>query len=486
MKLRLKLEQILLGLLVVGLGIQCRKDQANSNDSYPSMNTQRSIEFYHTNADGTVLFEQKNIMLQQDSSIADHVIEIDASRKYQSMQGFGFALTGGSATHIMAMNDTSRGKLLDELFGNKKGEIGLSYLRISLGGSDLDAQAFSYNDLPDGEKDLDQRNFSIDPDKKYLIPLLKEILKIKPDLLIMASPWSPPTWMKTNGSTIGGELNPVFYDSYALYFLKYLMAMKAEGIEIDAITLQNEPLHPGNNPSMHMTPKEQADFVKKSLGPLFKEKEIETKIIVYDHNADKPEYPIEVLSDPEANAFINGSAFHLYGGDIENLSEVHKAFPEKDIYFTEQWYSSEGKFEEDLKWHLREVLIGGSRNWASAIIEWNLSSNADLSPHTPGGCTKCLGAISIVGENITRNAGYYVMAHAAPFVVKGSKRIQSDFSEEIPNVTFLTPENKIVLILMNNSKQTLDFSVIQDKINFSDRIKIGDIKTYIWDKNEAK
>ena len=486
MNYRLSTKQIFLGLLVLVISIQCKKDQTTSNKSQTSSKQKKSIEMYHTNSDGTLLFKQENKLFEKDGLIAEHTIEIDASQGFQYMQGFGFALTGGSAEHIMSMNDIAKEKLLNELFGSQKGEIGLSYLRVSLGASDLDSRAFSYNDLPKGQKDLNQENFSIDPDKKYLIPLLKEILKIKPDLRIMASPWSPPTWMKTNGSTIGGNLDAAFYDSYALYFVKYLMAMKAEGIEIDAITLQNEPLHPGNNPSMHMTPAEQSDFVKKSLGPLFKEKGIKTKIIVYDHNADKPEYPIEVLSDTEANPYINGSAFHLYGGDIENLSQVHNAFPEKDIYFTEQWYNSEGKFKEDLLWHMREVLIGASRNWASAIIEWNLSSNLELMPHTPGGCTQCLGAISIEGDLVSRNAGYYVMAHAAPFVPKGSKRIQSGFHEAIPNVAFLTPENKIVLILMNNWHLAIDFNVIQDQIKFSDRIEVGSVKTYTWDKNKSK
>lgn len=486
MRLRLKPTIIFMAFIVLSLVIQCKKDRPNTIQSKDSMSPQKTVDIYHTNADGSILFEHQKIFLEQDSTIVEHIIKIDLYKSYQSMQGFGFALTGGSAEHIMRMDETAKLKLIKELFGKNKGEIGLSYLRISLGASDLDAQAFSYNDLPKGEKDINQEKFSIDPDRKYLIPLLKEILKINPELTLMASPWSPPTWMKTNGATIGGELDPAFYDSYALYFVKYIQAMKVEGIYIDAITLQNEPLHPGNNPSMHMTPIEQANFVKKSLGPLFKEKGIETKIIVYDHNADKPEYPIEVLSDQEANPYINGSAFHLYGGDIENLSKVHLAFPEKDIYFTEQWYSSEGEFDEDLLWHMREILIGGSRNWASAIIEWNLSSNPELTPHTPGGCTQCLGAISIDGDEIRRNAGYYVMAHAAPFVVKGSKRIQSSFSEEIPNVSYLTPQNKVILILMNNSKQTLSFNVMQDQTKFSDRIEVGGVKTYIWNKNETK
>ena len=163
--------------------------------------------------------------------------------------------------------------------------------------------------------------------------------------------------------------------------------MKAEGITIDAITPQNEPLHDGNNPSMVMTADQQADFIKNHLGPAFRAAGLQTKIVIYDHNADKPDYPITVLSDPAANAFINGSAFHLYAGDINALSTVHNAFPDKDIYFTEQYTASNGNFGGDLKWHLKNVIIGSMRNWSKTALEWNLANNAQFGPHTPGGCT---------------------------------------------------------------------------------------------------
>jgi glucosylceramidase len=243
-------------------------------------------------------------------------ITIDPAQKFQTIDGFGFALTGGSATHMVKMSAPARNALIRELFATDGDHIGTSYLRVSIGASDLNAYVFSYDDMPAGKTDTGMVHFDLGPDKQDVIPILKEILKVNPAIRIMGSPWSPPAWMKTNNDTRGGSLKPEYYASYAKYFVKYIQEMKKQGIHIDAITVQNEPLHPGNNPSLYMPAPEQALFVKKHLGPAFRQAGINTKIIIYDHNADKPEYPISILDDPEAKQYIDGSAFHLYGGKI--------------------------------------------------------------------------------------------------------------------------------------------------------------------------
>ena len=177
-------------------------------------------------------------------------IEIDPSKTYQSIDGFGYTLTGGSAQVINQLNSTKRQELLQELFGSGQNSISISYLRISIGASDLDSAPFTYNDLPSGQTDLNLEKFSLAPNMNDVIPMLKEILAINPNIKIIATPWSPPVWMKDNASFIGGSLQPKYYGVYAQYFVKYIQQMKAEGISIDAITPQNEPLHPGNNPSL--------------------------------------------------------------------------------------------------------------------------------------------------------------------------------------------------------------------------------------------
>ncbi|MES1223283.1 MAG: glucosylceramidase, partial [Bacteroidota bacterium] len=169
--------------------------------------------------------------------------------------------------------------------------------------------------MPEGQTDTALSHFDLGPDHADVIPVMKEILKINPKIKIVGSPWSPPAWMKTNHDTRGGRLIPAYYKVYANYLAKYIFAMGKEGIRIDAITIQNEPLHPGNNPSLLLTAPEQTDFIKYHLGPLFRKLHIDTKIIIYDHNADRPDYPIYILDDKEARKYIDGSAFHLYNGE---------------------------------------------------------------------------------------------------------------------------------------------------------------------------
>ncbi|WP_432710127.1 glycoside hydrolase family 30 protein, partial [Pedobacter sp.] len=275
-----------------------------------------------TTGDQRALLAKQNVTLSFSDAIDQRqTIDIDDSRQFQSIDGFGYTLTGGSATLINNLGEKEKDALLQELFSPEGNGIGVNYLRISIGASDLSATTFSYNDLPEGQTDIKQEKFSIEKEMTDLIPILKKIVAINPKLLILGSPWSAPVWMKDNNSFKGGSLKSEFYQSYATYFVKYIRAMQKQGITIDAITIQNEPLHPGNVPSMYMDAKGQATFIKTALGPLFKKEGIKTKIILYDHNADKPEYPISILDDPEAKQYVDGSAFHLYGGTIDALSK---------------------------------------------------------------------------------------------------------------------------------------------------------------------
>ena len=408
-------------------------------------------------------------------------ILIDETKKYQSIDGFGFALTGGSAMNMMKMSKSARAVLLKELFAVDKNNIGTSYLRLSIGASDLNAYVFSYDDIAAGETDTALVHFNLGPDKQDVIPVLKEILAINPAIKIMGSPWSPPVWMKTNHDTKGGSLLPEFYHAYAKYFVKYILAMKKQGIRIDAVTVQNEPLHPGNNPSLFMPANEQALFVKDHLGPAFRKAHLTTKIIIYDHNADKPDYPVSILNDPQAKKYIDGSAFHLYGGEISALSKVHEAHPDKNLYFTEQWVGAPGNFSKDIREHIEKLIIGASRNWSKTVIEWNLAADAKQNPHTDrGGCTSCLGAVTISHDSITRNPAYYIIAHAAKFVRPGSVRIASTMPEGISNVAFKTPAGKRVLIVLNTSDVTKTFDISWQTQSLTQSLSAGAVATYIW------
>ncbi len=406
-------------------------------------------------------------------------IEVDSNQAFQTMDGFGFTLTGGSAYLINRLPATEKAALLRELFSNDENAIGVSYLRLSMGASDLDASVFSYNDLAAGQTDINLDKFTLAPDKTDLIPLLKEIIAIQPAIKLLATPWSAPVWMKDNNSSINGSLQIQYYDVYAKYFVKYIQQMKAEGITIDAITPQNEPLNPHNNPSMVMSALEQTNFIKNNLGPAFQTAGLATKIITYDHNCNKPDYPISILNDAAAKPFIDGSAFHLYEGTIDALSTVKTAHPDKNIYFTEQYTASTGNFGGDLKWHLKNVLIGATRNWSRTVLEWNLANDAGFGPHTPGGCTTCKGALTI-GPGITRNVAYYIIAHASKFVPAGSTRIASNSVGELNSVAFKTPAGKKIAIVENDG---VNMSTINIKYKGSwatTTLPAGAVATFIW------
>ena len=409
------------------------------------------------------------------------MIEIDTTQRFQSIDGFGYTLTGGSAYLLHEKLATAtRNELLNELFSTDNEGIGVSYLRISIGASDLDDHVFSYIDLPPGDKDPTLSKFSLAEDRKHLIPVIKEILLINPEVKIIGSPWSAPAWMKTNNSPKAGNLKKEFYRAYANYLVKYVQEMAKEGIAIEAITIQNEPENPHNNPSMVMTATEQAEFIKDYLGPAFVQNAIKTKIVIFDHNCDHPEYPIAILDDPQAKKYIDGTAFHLYLGEITALSEVQKAHPDKNIYFTEQWTSSEGKFDGDLRWHVKNLIVGATRNWSRTVLEWNLAADPRQNPHTDdGGCTQCLGALTI-GDRIHRNVAYYVIAHASKFVRPGSVRIASTISDGLPNVAFNTPGGNRVLIVLNDTESTNKFEIKFDSRYATVSLLPGSVGTFVW------
>jgi glucosylceramidase len=343
----------------------------------------------------------------------------------------------------------------------------------------MSSAPYTYDDLASGQTDVPLAHFSLNSEMTDLIPLLKEIIAINPDIKILGSPWSAPVWMKTNNSFVGGDLNVAYYEVYANYFVKYIQAMAAEGITMDAITMQNEPLNPYNNPSMSMSSAQQANFLRNHLGPAFANAGITTKIILYDHNCDMISYPLSVLADPGARAYADGSAFHLYGGSITALNEVHDAWPDKNIYFTEQYTSSTGDFGGDLNWHVKNLIVGATRNWSRNVLEWNLANNASMGPHTMGGCTTCQGALTF-GTTITRNVSYYIIAHASKFVRPGSVRIESNIAGSLQNVAFQRPDGKKVLIVLNDSGDSQTFNIrYKDKI-VTTSLGGGSVATFVW------
>lgn len=455
----------------------------SSYKSVPELSTTiNNVDFWLTNSNKNIYLQKQNEILKFGTTAAIYpTVEVDESQTYQTIDGFGFTLTGGSAQSINTLNAQKRQELLQELFGKNDNSISISYLRISIGASDLNATPFTYNDLPSGQTDVTLSQFSLAPDKNDVIPMLKEILVINPQIKIIATPWSAPIWMKDNNGFVGGSLKPEYSGVYANYFVKYIQKMKEEGISITAITPQNEPLHPGNNPSMYMTALQQADFIKNHLGPAFANANLNTKIIIYDHNCNKPDYPLTILNDAGANSYVDGSAFHLYEGDVSVLSTVHNTYPNKNLYFTEQYTGTSGTFEGDLKWHLKNVVIGSMRNWSKTAFEWNLANDANFRPYTPGGCSTCKGALTINGaDNFDRNVGYYIIAHASKFVPAGSIRIGSNQTGNLNTVAFKTPEGEKVLIVENDGNVREVFNIKYKGRWLVSSLESGAVATFSW------
>jgi glucosylceramidase len=444
----------------------------------------RPVEQWLTTADRAQAMQRQPALAFKAARPALPTIEIDAGKAFQPIDGFGFAVTGGSAQLIMKMSPAARGALLQEIFGRGPGRLGVHAIRISIGSSDLDDHVFTYDDMPAGREDPELARFSIDEDRKALIPLLREILAIDPGIHILASPWSAPGWMKTNGLPKAGGLKPEAYDAYARYLVRYLQAMKAAGVPIEAVTLQNEPQNPKNTPSMVMTAEEQARLIGDHVGPAFRAAGLPTRIIAFDHNCDDPGYAMTVLGDAKAGAFTYGSGFHLYEGDASAMSGVHDAHPDKHLYLTEQMVIDDleaGK-PSPIAEPASRVVIGAMRNWAESVLLWNLAADPGFGPHTSdGGCTVCQGAVTIDGDKVSRNAAYYAVAQASSFVTPGSRRIASTVPDpELPNVAWRTPEGRIVLLVANRGRTARSFAILDRGRSVSATLSPGSASTFIW------
>jgi glucosylceramidase len=468
-----------------------------------------SVESWVTNPDRSALFRKQsdNIVFSNITGSRGSTIIIDEASRFQEIDGFGFALTGGSAELLMKMTPSARSAVLKELFASDDNNIGVSYIRLTIGASDLNSFVFSYDDLKEGETDFELNKFTLSMDLNDVIPVMKEILSINADIKILGSPWSAPVWMKTNGNIRGGALKKECYDVYARYFVKYIQAMKGQSITIDAITVQNEPLNSNNTPSMQWFWQEHADFIKNNLGPALNKAGLNTKIILFDHNLDRIDYPLAMLNDPDVSKYADGSGFHHYGGEINAMNNMHLARPDKNLYFTEQMViERQGDKAISISDQVLRLIITTTRSWSKNAILWNLAADPKNDPHTDnGGCSMCQGAVTIDGENITRNIAFYVIAHASKFVRPGSIRIASTYTGDksisltedeehpgikratvientqvLPNVAFRTPDGKIVIIVVNNTWSVNSFRLQYRGQAAGFRLSPGAVGTYVW------
>jgi glucosylceramidase len=476
----------LLYLLFAFAGSACSKNSINNNTGNNNGGDDTTgvtkVDVWQTSGDKIRLL-QKTATLSMKAGISNTgnlpQININTNETYQTIEGFGAALTWSSA-YVLNHNlpADARTQLLNDLF--TKNGIGIGYIRLTIGASDFSPGDYSYDDHPG---DTLMQQFSLDKERTDLLPVLKEVVSVNPNIKIVASPWSPPAWMKTSNSMEGGHLLEKYYDAYARYFVKYIQEMKTEGIMIDAITIQNEPLYgTAAYPCMFMYANEQKEFIRDHLGPLFKQNNINTKIILYDHNWDVPLYGDTILNDADAAQYVAGTAFHAYAGEVTAMGQLHNLHPDKDLFFTE--LSGGGwapNFADNLKWFTENLTIGAARTWSKIVLLWNLALDENNGPKN-NGCQDCRGVVTVASNGtVTKNEEYYILGHAGKFLQPGAKRCSStDVGQDIHNVVFINPDNSKVLIAVNTSNTGKPVFVSENGKAFSTTLIPGDIYTFYW------
>ncbi len=401
-----------------------------------------------------------------DSSAVIARIDVDADSTFQSIVGFGAALTDASAWLLhTALGDSARAALMRELFGRdstaRHAGIGLSFVRVTIGASDFSRSHYSLDDLPagapPGARDDSLAHYSFAPVREHVLPLLQQARALNPSLSVMATPWSAPAWMKSTHSLIQGTLRPDAYPAFAAYLGRVVADFDASGVPVAFLSVQNEPhFEPADYPGMRFPPEARADFLAHHLGPLLASRNSATRVLDWDHNWDQPESPLAVLGDSAARPFVAGVAWHCYGGDVSAQSTVHDAYPDKDAYFTEcaggEWAPDWG---DNLRWNTRTLIIGATRNWARGVVLWNLALDEHHGPHT-GGCNDCRGVLAIDTRSgtVSRNPEYYALAHASRFVRPGAWRIASTSpAGDLESVAFRNADDSSrVLLVVNLAK----------------------------------
>ncbi|MEJ5090338.1 glycoside hydrolase family 30 protein [Sphingobacterium faecium] len=488
--------------MIYTLLLSCLMTATSCNrDSYTpsaidSIKDNGDITIYTTTNTRSQDFSKGFIDFSTKFNMSPNTITLDPTQKFQTMDGFGAAITGSTCYNLMKMTQEDRTKFLTETFSDDKG-MGMNYIRIAIGCSDFSLSEYTCWDKEGKE------NFALQSEEKqYVLPVLKEILAINPSIKIMGSPWTAPKWMKVNNLTdlkpfdswTSGQLNPKYYQDYGWYFVQWLQAMKKEGIHVSSITVQNEPLNRGNSASMYMTWQEQQAFIKQALGPQLKAASLDTKIYAFDHNynydniADQNDYPVKIYNDAGAASFIAGAAFHNYGGDKAELLDIHNQRPDKELVFTEtsigEW--NEGRnLEKRLMEDMREVALGTVNNWSRAVIVWNLMLDNDKGPNRDGGCQTCYGAVDISKSNfkkITRNSHYYIVGHLSAVVKSGAVRIGASgyTAEGLIYTAFKNIDGSYALVLLNDANENRKITINDTKNHFSYEVPAKSVVSYRW------
>ncbi|HVU69322.1 MAG TPA: RICIN domain-containing protein [Ktedonobacteraceae bacterium] len=449
-----------------------------------------TVAVWLTTPDQTkLLAQQGNLTFSSSIGSNSTTITVNDGTAYQQMVGFGASITDSSAWLMYnKLSSAQRSALMNQLFSTSSG-IGLAFLRQPIGSSDLSLNEYTYDDLSSGT-DPNLTHFSISHDTAYIIPILQQALGINSNIKIMATPWSPPAWMKSNNSlNSGGTLLTSDYGVYAQYLVNFIKAYQANGVPIYAITPQNEPLNTNNMPTLSMSASQEATFIANNLGPAFASNGLSTQILAYDHNWDNTSYAATVLSSSAA-AYVAGTAYHCYAGDASGQTTTHNAYPGKDIYMTEcsggTWENNSNPTWSATFKDVMELLINSTRNWARSVVRWGMALDTSNGPYvnTPAACSTCRGIVTINQSTgaVTYNSDYYGLGQASKFVQQGAYRIDSNSfgSGNIEDVAFKNPDGSKVLVVYNGGSGSTTFQVKWNNEAFSYTLPAGAAVTFKW------
>ena len=497
------LKYIIAGILLCGCACS-ENGKDKPDDPVTPPEESKDVFQYTTTADKLRLFEETTYSFAKPGTAPQYVVKVTGDT-YQTVEGFGAALTVSSCYNILKMPVKERTEFLRQVFDPENG-IGCSLVRVAIGGCDF---SWDY-----GESGLSEDgrftwcdtegigNFAPHPmDVKYVIPVLKEIYSINPGVKVIGSPWTAPRWMKTDAklsgaahySWTGGRLAPEHYGDYAAYFVKWIQYMKGQGVDVTAVTPQNEPLNAGNSMSMLMYWTDCRDFVKV-LGPALKSAGLSTRILIFDHNynydnmADQVQYPLKVYQDSEASSYISGSAWHNYGGNVSELDRIVREAPDKEIYFTEAsigtWNYS---FGNCLINDFRDIFMGTLGRYGKGVTLWNLMLDDKGRPNRPGGCTTCFGAVAISSSDyslkgITRNSHYYNVAHCSKVIKPGAVRLGTTGkgTDALSLQWYRNPDGSYAVLLLNEGSSDGIVNLVTDKHSIACKVPPRAIQSVIW------
>ncbi|MCC7055453.1 MAG: hypothetical protein IT355_19420 [Gemmatimonadaceae bacterium] len=433
-----------------------------------------------------LLERQAGIPIARAGDAGGIPIDVDTAQQFQSMVGFGAALTDASAELLQQrLPSARRDSLLRALFGRDPGGAGFDMLRVTVGASDFSRTFFTYDDVPADTRDDAMAHFTIDSARASVLPLLRRAIAINPRLTLIAAPWSAPAWMKSSGSLVTGTLRDDARPAYATYLRRVVEAFAAEGAPIAYLTVQNEPHNePKDYPGMRLDAAQRATFIGQHLGPLFARHGLRTRLLDWDHNWDEPGSPLQVLGDSAARRHLAGVAWHCYAGDVSAQSRVHDAHPDTEVFFTEcaggDWAPD---FGDNLRWNVKTLIIGATRHWARGVTLWNLALDEQHGPHR-GGCNDCRGVLTVDAQRgtVSANEEYYALAHASRFVRPGAVRIASPASAgDLSTVAFRNADDhSLVLIAVNDGTTARQARVRAAGQQFTVSIPAGAVATVVW------